>query len=105
MKLFIHRKDLRIDDLAAFNYLYSSGVPSLHLLILDQHANSCNLTSYVSCSIITAYCFLGFRGAHRQTGPRGNTQRIRCGHGGEKARESYRFSDITSRLFPFFAAK
>ncbi|UKS25646.1 DNA photolyase family protein [Paenibacillus sp. HWE-109] len=35
MKLFLHRKDLRVDDLAAFNYLLSSGGPSLHMLILD----------------------------------------------------------------------
>ncbi|NQX69219.1 deoxyribodipyrimidine photo-lyase [Paenibacillus alba] len=35
MKVFIHRKDLRVEDLAAFNYLLESGAPSLHMLILD----------------------------------------------------------------------
>ncbi|MBP1994954.1 cryptochrome/photolyase family protein [Paenibacillus eucommiae] len=35
MLLFIHRKDLRIEDLSAFDYIYSTNMPSLHLLILD----------------------------------------------------------------------
>ncbi|MCD1259984.1 deoxyribodipyrimidine photo-lyase [Paenibacillus athensensis] len=35
MKLFVHRKDLRIGDLAGFDYLHAAGEPSLHLLILD----------------------------------------------------------------------
>ncbi|NEW07581.1 hypothetical protein GK047_16360 [Paenibacillus sp. SYP-B3998] len=35
MKLFIHRKDLRIDDMTAFDYLFASKLPSVHLLILD----------------------------------------------------------------------
>ncbi|MCQ4086582.1 deoxyribodipyrimidine photo-lyase [Saccharibacillus sp. JS10] len=35
MKLFIHRKDLRTEDLAAFDYLQEAGDPALHLLILD----------------------------------------------------------------------
>ncbi|WP_372008905.1 deoxyribodipyrimidine photo-lyase [Paenibacillus chitinolyticus] len=35
MILFIHRKDLRIDDLTAFDYIHSLGRPSLHVLILD----------------------------------------------------------------------
>ncbi|OWA34270.1 deoxyribodipyrimidine photolyase [Saccharibacillus sp. O16] len=36
MKLFIHRKDLRTEDLAAFDYLHEAGQPVLHLLILDS---------------------------------------------------------------------
>ncbi|OWR33134.1 deoxyribodipyrimidine photolyase [Saccharibacillus sp. O23] len=36
MKLFIHRKDLRTEDLAAFDYLRETGEPVLHLLILDS---------------------------------------------------------------------
>lgn len=35
MKLFIHRKDLRTEDLAAFDYVREAGVPVMHLLILD----------------------------------------------------------------------
>ncbi|WP_068777780.1 deoxyribodipyrimidine photo-lyase [Paenibacillus sp. FJAT-26967] len=35
MILFIHRKDLRIDDLTAFDYIHSKNRPSLHVLILD----------------------------------------------------------------------
>ncbi|GGN98646.1 cryptochrome/photolyase family protein [Saccharibacillus kuerlensis] len=35
MKLFIHRKDLRTGDLAAFDYLQEAGAPVMHLLILD----------------------------------------------------------------------
>lgn len=35
MHVFIHRKDLRITDMPAFNYLHQLGKPSLHLLILD----------------------------------------------------------------------
>ncbi|CAM4156903.1 cryptochrome/photolyase family protein [Saccharibacillus endophyticus] len=35
MKLFIHRKDLRTEDLVAFDYLKEAGDPVLHLLILD----------------------------------------------------------------------
>ncbi|MDO3408423.1 deoxyribodipyrimidine photo-lyase [Saccharibacillus sp. CPCC 101409] len=35
MKLFIHRKDLRTVDLAAFDYLKEARQPTLHLLILD----------------------------------------------------------------------
>ncbi|CAI6080427.1 Deoxyribodipyrimidine photo-lyase [Paenibacillus sp. JJ-100] len=35
MKLFIHRKDLRTDDLIAFDYLREQGEESLHLLIYD----------------------------------------------------------------------
>ncbi|WP_281883770.1 deoxyribodipyrimidine photo-lyase [Paenibacillus sp. YYML68] len=35
MLLFIHRKDLRIDDLPAFDYIRAAAQPSLHVLILD----------------------------------------------------------------------
>lgn len=35
LKLFIHRKDLRTEDLVAFDYLREAGEPVLHLLILD----------------------------------------------------------------------
>lgn len=35
MHVFIHRKDLRITDMPAFDYLRQLGTPSLHLLILD----------------------------------------------------------------------
>ncbi|NGZ74958.1 cryptochrome/photolyase family protein [Saccharibacillus alkalitolerans] len=35
MKLFIHRKDLRTEDLTAFDYLHEAGAPAAHLLILD----------------------------------------------------------------------
>lgn len=35
MKVFIHRKDLRTDDLIAFDYLREQGEESLHLLIYD----------------------------------------------------------------------
>ncbi|MFC9710800.1 cryptochrome/photolyase family protein [Paenibacillus sp. NPDC056933] len=35
MKLFIHRKDLRTDDLVAFDYLRNQEAESLHLLIYD----------------------------------------------------------------------
>ncbi|WP_458120869.1 cryptochrome/photolyase family protein [Paenibacillus sp. Z6-24] len=35
MKLFIHRKDLRIHDLAGFDYLREAQAESMHLLILD----------------------------------------------------------------------
>ncbi|WP_338541051.1 cryptochrome/photolyase family protein [Paenibacillus tundrae] len=35
MKLFIHRKDLRTDDLVGFDYLRDQGVESLHVFIYD----------------------------------------------------------------------
>ena len=35
MKLFIHRKDLRIHDLVGFDYLHEAQAESIHLLILD----------------------------------------------------------------------
>ncbi|WP_172251746.1 cryptochrome/photolyase family protein [Saccharibacillus deserti] len=35
MKLFIHRKDLRTEDLVAFDYLREAEAPVMHLLILD----------------------------------------------------------------------
>lgn len=35
MNLYIHRKDLRIHDLPAIEYLAASGGPSLHLFVLD----------------------------------------------------------------------
>lgn len=35
MKLFIHRKDLRTDDLVGFDYLREQGVESLHVFIYD----------------------------------------------------------------------
>lgn len=35
MKLFIHRKDLRTDDLVAFDYLRNQDAESLHVLIYD----------------------------------------------------------------------
>jgi deoxyribodipyrimidine photo-lyase len=35
MHVFIHRKDLRISDMPAFDYLRQIGKPSLHILILD----------------------------------------------------------------------
>ncbi|WP_028589917.1 cryptochrome/photolyase family protein [Paenibacillus massiliensis] len=35
MKLFIHRKDLRVEDMMAFEYLHQQGEESMHLLILD----------------------------------------------------------------------
>ncbi|BBI31389.1 cryptochrome/photolyase family protein [Cohnella abietis] len=37
MKLFIHRKDLRITDLPAFDYIRTLGDSSLHILILDPY--------------------------------------------------------------------
>lgn len=36
MKLFIHRKDLRTDDLAAFDYLREHQEESVHVLIYDS---------------------------------------------------------------------
>ncbi|TBL72633.1 cryptochrome/photolyase family protein [Paenibacillus thalictri] len=35
MILFIHRKDLRVSDLPAFEYIHRLGSPSLHVIILD----------------------------------------------------------------------
>lgn len=35
MKLFIHRKDLRTDDLSALDYLREQEEESLHVLIYD----------------------------------------------------------------------
>ena len=35
MKLFIHRKDLRIQDLVGFNYIHEAEAQSVHLLIID----------------------------------------------------------------------
>ena len=35
MKLFIHRKDLRTDDLTAFDYLRNQEEESVHVLIYD----------------------------------------------------------------------
>lgn len=35
MILFIHRKDLRVTDMPAFAYIARTGLPSLHLFILD----------------------------------------------------------------------
>ncbi|WP_172199408.1 cryptochrome/photolyase family protein [Saccharibacillus qingshengii] len=35
MKLFIHRKDLRTEDLVAFDYLREAEAPVMHLLVLD----------------------------------------------------------------------
>ncbi|MFC3773477.1 cryptochrome/photolyase family protein [Paenibacillus sp. GCM10012303] len=35
MILFVHRKDLRVTDMPAFAYIARTGLPSLHLFILD----------------------------------------------------------------------
>ncbi len=35
LKLFIHRKDLRIHDLAGFDYIKDTGADSMHMLIID----------------------------------------------------------------------
>ena len=35
MRVFIHRKDLRVTDLPGFDYMAEQGGPALHLLILD----------------------------------------------------------------------
>jgi deoxyribodipyrimidine photo-lyase len=35
MILFIHRKDLRVDDMSAFDYMHGLASPSIHVLILD----------------------------------------------------------------------
>ncbi|MNI27300.1 Deoxyribodipyrimidine photo-lyase [compost metagenome] len=37
MILFIHRKDLRIDDMTAFDYIRNRQTVSLHILIIDPH--------------------------------------------------------------------
>ncbi|MCR8636174.1 cryptochrome/photolyase family protein [Paenibacillus radicis (ex Xue et al. 2023)] len=37
MILFLHRKDLRVNDLPAFDYILARRKPSLHVLILDPH--------------------------------------------------------------------
>ncbi|POX76373.1 deoxyribodipyrimidine photo-lyase, partial [Mycobacterium kansasii] len=35
MIIFLHRKDLRVDDMLAFTYIHALRKPSLHVLILD----------------------------------------------------------------------
>ena len=66
MKLFIHRKDLRVNDLAGFDYLYELQEPSVHLFIFDpfllrngrseEHSGT-HFLHYVSrlCKLYTSY--------------------------------------------------
>ncbi|NHN32000.1 hypothetical protein [Paenibacillus agricola] len=35
MFLFIHRKDLRLDDMHAFDYIHALQQPRLHVIILE----------------------------------------------------------------------
>ncbi|MCA0758258.1 DNA photolyase family protein [Paenibacillus sp. N4] len=67
MYLFIHRKDLRTNDLRAFDYLRSKDTPGIHLLIIDPaltkherlNSHSGRNFSRQAASLLHAYALAG----------------------------------------------